>query len=216
MSSSSLPGSRLIRGDALAAPLAAWRAPEVAATAPARAGTRGSAPAPAQVPAEAQKLAWQQGFEQGQAAGREAAVREDRARVAVLERVLDSLTRPLADLDHRVEEELLALVTAVARHVIRREMHQDPGHLVGVLREGLAALPIAADDIRVRLHPDDAAVVQSCLPEADSPRRWRLELDPLLERGGCVIVSNRSQVDERLETRLGRVLATLFSDERHG
>jgi flagellar assembly protein FliH len=213
MNSSSLPGRRLIRGDALAAPLPSWQAPDVALAA---AGPVVDGPAAPRSAEEQRKLAWQQGFEQGQAAGREAVVREDRARVAVLERVLDSLTRPLADLDHRVEEELLALVTAVARHVIRREMHHDPGHLVGVIREGLAALPIAADDIRVRLHPEDAAVVQACLPGSDSPRRWRLELDPLLERGGCVILSSRSQVDERLETRLGRVLATLFSDERHG
>lgn len=212
MSSSSPSGGRLIRADAVAAPLRAWQAPEVAAAA---AVTPAAGVAAGAGDGELQKQAWQQGFEQGQAAGREAAVREDRARVAVLERVLDSLTRPLAGLDHRVEEELLALVTAVARHVIRREMHHDPGHLVGVIREGLAALPIATDDIRVRLHPEDAAVVQACLPESDSPRRWRLELDPLLERGGCVIVSSRSQVDERLETRLGRVLATLFSDERH-
>lgn len=216
MNSSSLPGSRLIRGDALAAPLPSWQAPDVTLAAAGAAGAAGNGPASPRSAEEQRKLAWQQGFEQGQAAGREAAMREDRARVAVLERVLDSLTRPLVDLDHRVEEELLALVTAVARHVIRREMHQDPGHLVGVIREGLGALPMAADDIRVRLHPEDAAVVEACLPESDSPRRWRLELDPLLERGGCVIVSSRSQVDERLETRLGRVLATLFSEERHG
>ena len=216
MSSSSVPGSRLIRGDALAAPLPSWQAPDVTLTATPRAGAAGDGTAVPRSAEEQRKLAWQQGFEQGQAAGREAAGREDRARVAVLERLLDTLTRPLADLDHRIEEELLALVTAVARHVIRREMHQDPGHLVGVIREGLTALPISADDIRVRLHPEDAAVVQACLPESDSPRRWRLELDPLLERGGCVILSSRSQVDERLETRLGRVLATLFSDERHG
>ena len=35
-----------------------------------------------------------------------------------------------------------------------------------------------------------------------------------MDRGGCVIVTPQSQVDGRLETRLGRTIATMFEDER--
>src|SRR5690606_34986517 len=97
-----------------------------------------------------------------------------------------------------------------------------PTHIVGVLREGLAALPVAAGEAVVRLHPDDAAAVRDCLApgdgEASAPtgerRAWRIESDPLIERGGCIIDTDRSSVDARLETRLARAMAALLEDER--
>jgi flagellar assembly protein FliH len=93
-------------------------------------------------------------------------------------------------------------------------VHLDPAHIIGVIREGLAALPLAAGDISVRLHPDDADVVRGCLTENATDRAWRIETDPLLERGGCLINSARSTIDARLETRLARVIASLLEDER--
>src|SRR5690606_36633149 len=88
------------------------------------------------------------------------------ARSAVLGRVLDALARPLEDLDHRVEAELLALVKVLTRQLVRREMNLDPTHIVGVLREGLAALPVSAGDVVVRLYPEDATTVRECLRPA--------------------------------------------------
>lgn len=201
--------SRLIRNDA-AATTVAWRAPDVS-SAGGTAGLRRSGDADLN---GLQQRAWQQGLEEGRAAGIEAGNRELATRIAAVERVLDALARPLEDLDHRVEEELLALVQAVVRQLIRREVHLDPAHIIGVIREGLTALPLAAGDITVRLHPDDAGVVRSCLTENANDRAWRLETDPLLERGGCLITSARSTIDARLDTRLARVIAGLLEDER--
>ncbi len=136
------------------------------------------------------------------------------ARAEALERALDALSRPFEGLDQRFHEEILELVKAVARQLVRREMRLDPTHIVGVVREGLAALPMAAADIVVRMHPDDAQVMRECLASEAGERNWRIEPDPLMERGGCVIATPDSQVDSRLETRLGRVIATMFEDER--
>ena len=49
-------------------------------------------------------------------------------------------------------------------------------------------------------------------PQED--RAWRLETDPLLERGGCLITSPHSTIDARLDARLARVIAGLLEDER--
>jgi flagellar assembly protein FliH len=161
-----------------------------------------------------QQRAWQQGFEQGRTAGMEAGTSELAVRIEAVERILDALARPLEDLDHRVEEELLALVQAVVRQLVRRELQHDPGHLIGIIRDGLAALPLAAGDVVVRLHPTDAEAIRERLADAADNRAWRLETDPLLERGGCLITSPRSNIDARLEARLARVIAGLLEDER--
>jgi flagellar assembly protein FliH len=199
--------SRLIRAGAPASVAVPWLAPDVARPAVAM-------PPAAEDPAAAVRRGYAEGFAAGEAAGREAGSQACAERSAALERVLDALARPLADLDQRVEAELLALVQAVVRQLVRREVSLDPTHVIGVLRAGLAALPLAAGDVVVRLHPDDAAVVRDCLATDGADRAWRIETDPLLERGGCIIAGTRSTVDARLDTRLGRVIAGLLEDAR--
>ncbi len=205
-----MTSSKLIRGSESSAEVLAWRAPEV----PSPGGPGSFRRSDDHDLTALQQRAWQQGFEQGRVAGEEAGLRELVVRIEAVESILDTLARPLEDLDHRVEEELLALVQAVVRQLVRRELHLDPGHLIGVIREGLAALPLASGDVVVRLHPADADAIRERLPVAQDDRAWRLESDPLLERGGCVITSPRSRIDARLEARLARVIARLLEDER--
>jgi flagellar assembly protein FliH len=205
-----MTSSRLIRSGAHSSQVVAWHAPEVP-----NPGGPGSYRRSGDSDLTAvQQRAWQQGFEQGRSAGMEAGTSELATRIEAVERILDALARPLEDLDHRVEEELLALVQAVVRQLVRRELHHDPGHLIGIIRDGLAALPLAAGDVVVRVHPTDAEAIRERLADAADNRAWRLESDPLLERGGCLISSPRSNIDARLEARLSRVIAGLLDDER--
>ena len=205
--------SKLIRSADLTEQCLPWRAPEVSGV-----PMRSSGGMDLQDLRLARQRAASEGFEEGRREGLAAAVKESAVRVAALERVLDSLTRPMASLDQRFYEEVLELVKAVARQLVRREMKLDPTHIVGVIREGLAALPMAATDIIVKLHPDDAATVRECLATGGTAdpgeRSWRVEVDPVMDRGGCLILTPNSQVDGRLETRLGRAIATMFEDER--
>ena len=50
---------------------------------------------------------------------------------------------------------------ALARQIVRRELKTDPTQIIGIIREAIAALPVAARDVRVHLHPEDAAVVRA-------------------------------------------------------
>ncbi|MEO8225014.1 MAG: flagellar assembly protein FliH [Gammaproteobacteria bacterium] len=204
-----MTSSRLIRGDS-DSQVVTWRAPEV----PNPGGPGSFRRSGDQDVTAVQQRAWQQGFDQGRQAGLDAGSQEVAARIEAVETILDALARPLEDLDHRVELELLALVQAVVRQLVRREMHADPGHLIGVIRECLAALPLASGDVVVRMHPADAEAIRERLVETSGDRAWRLESDPLLERGGCLVTSPRSTIDARLDARLTRVIARLLEDER--
>lgn len=200
--------TKLIRSHDVDAGCLPWQAPEVSGpTVRNRAGSLDD------VRAERQK-AMREGFEEGRRAGLEAARKDVATRAQALEKALDALSRPFEELEQRFLEEVVELVRAVARQLLRREMRLDPTHIVGVVREGLAALPMASADIVVRMHPEDAAVMRECLATDGSERSWRIETDPIMERGGCIVVTPQSQVDGRLETRLGRTIATMFEDER--
>ena len=201
-------GTRLIRSDEIADGCLPWRAPEVSGPT-----TRANAATLDDARAERAK-AMRDGFEEGRRAGLEAARQEVGSRAQALEKALDSLSRPFEALEQRFLVEIVELVRAVSRQLVRREMHLDPTHIVGVVREALAALPMAATDVVVRLHPDDAAVMRECLSADSGGRGWRIDPDPLVERGGTIVVTPQSQIDGRLDTRLARTIATLFEDER--
>ena len=74
---------------------------------------------------------------------------------------------------------------------------------------------VAAREVRVILHPEDAAVVRQNLAPTESERAWTIIEDPLLmARGGCQITTATSRIDARLETRLAAILSELMGNER--
>ena len=81
-------------------------------------------------------------------------------------------------------------------------------------REGLP-LPVAMRDVRVHLHPEDAAVVKQHLAPTENERAWTIIEDPVMARGGCQIATATSRIDARLEARLGGILSELLGTERH-
>jgi len=160
--------------------------------------------------AEAHKEAFQQGLDEGRQAGRaEVSVQVER-----LSGMFDELAKPFETLDAEVERELLTLSMALARQIVRRELKTDPTQIIGIIREAIAALPAAARDVRVHLHPEDAAVVRDHLAPTESERAWTMIEDPVMSRGGCKIHTATSRLDARLETRLASILSELLGSER--
>jgi flagellar assembly protein FliH len=162
-----------------------------------------------------QEEAYKEAFAQGLAEGRDAGRTEIRAQVERLAGMFHDLAKPFEVLDADVERELLTLAMALARQIVRRELKTDPTQIIGIIREAIAALPVAAREVRVHLHPEDAAIVRENLAPTESERAWVIVEDPVMARGGCQITTATSRIDARLETRLGAILSELLGTERH-
>ena len=169
-----------------------------------------------------EREAWEQGFAAGRTAGRAAALTEQerltqelRARVQRLDGLLELCSRPLAELDEQVLRQLATLAGAIARQLVRRELRTQPEQIIAVIRETVALLPAAARDVRIHLHPEDAALVRERLVEPAAERAWTLIEDPVITRGGCRISSENSSIDAQVETRLGAAIAAVLGDERN-
>ncbi|NNE60034.1 MAG: flagellar assembly protein FliH [Woeseia sp.] len=162
-----------------------------------------------------QKEAYDEAYAQGHAAGLEAGTKEIAERVARLDALLVAQAKPLSDVDEIVEQQIVELAMSVARKLFRRELKQDPGHIVGVVREAVGLLPVASRDVQVRLHPDDAALIRDALAAPDGEQAWTLVEDPLIDRGGCRIISETSQVNAENSARLEALIAAISGDERH-
>jgi flagellar assembly protein FliH len=157
------------------------------------------------------------GYEDGIAAGRaemQGRINELNARIARLDSILRLLARPLEQLDGEVEKQLTMLALTVGKQMVRRELKTDPAQVIAVIRESVARLPAAARDIRVHLNPEDATVVREFLSTPSADRAWSIVEDPALQRGGCVVRTDTSQLDARLDSRLNAIVSAALGDER--
>ncbi len=167
-----------------------------------------------------QKQAYTEGHDRGYRDGHEKGLAKGetdvRQKAETFQELIQTLDTPLDELDEQVIEQTAQLAMAVARQIIRRELHADPGQVVAVVRDALKALPGMARKIRVSLHPDDAVLVREVLSlhDDDDSQTWRMIEDPLLDRGGCKINSENSTIDASVEMRLQRVITGIMGGER--
>ncbi|HHJ17167.1 MAG TPA: flagellar assembly protein FliH [Gammaproteobacteria bacterium] len=199
--------SRILSGS-VAADCQAWHVPEV------ESGQSGNQPMTARQLEEIQEQARQEGFQQGLGEGREAGMQVLRERIDLLEQVVQSLDGPLQKLDDAVEQQLVQLAMLVARQLVRRELKVDPGQVVGVVREALAALPIAARNVQLALHPEDAEMVREVLSLHEEEQSIHIIDDPVQDRGGCKVLTSTSQIDASVESRLNAVIANVLGGLR--
>jgi flagellar assembly protein FliH len=157
----------------------------------------------------------------GKAAGLAAAQAEIAARTrdlvsatAALHSALESLSRPLGQVDEQVHEQIVLLAVAVARGLVRRELRADPTQIIGIVRDTVGLLPISARSVRVVLHPEDASIVRERLASPGVELAWTIAEDPVLSRGDCRVCTEFAQIDARLESRLNAAVSALLGDER--
>ncbi len=181
-----------------------WELPAVTS----RAG-RGAAPTVEQIE-EIQRQAYAEGFERGHQDSITAAGQK----LQQFEKLMAALHEPFVDLDHQVEQEIALLATAIARRLVRRELKTDPGQIVAVVREAISVLPAAARNVRVQLHPDDAALVRELLSLDETEGSWRVVEDPILGRGDCKVMTETSKVDATVESRLNALFAAMLGGNR--
>ncbi|MDR3445579.1 MULTISPECIES: flagellar assembly protein FliH [unclassified Dyella] len=156
----------------------------------------------------------EQAREEGYAAGHAQGMAEARdvlqERMQRLDALLESAARPLRSMDELVELELARLAMTVARQVLAHELRTAPDLVVEAVRQAALALPSATGNLRVRLHPDDLALLRS-LDMVES--HWQLLPDNSLQRGDCLLESERSRLDARVETRLAAVVDAVLGAE---
>jgi flagellar assembly protein FliH len=167
---------------------------------------------------EMQKQAYQEAYEQGRKEGFEyghrEALEQGRKHLEQLEALISALDEPLKQMDDQVEQEILELVLATVKQLVRREVKNDPGQIIGVVREALSILPVSSRNVRLVLHPDDAQLVREIYDVSEKEIGWTIVEDPVLEQGGCKVLTEVSQVDATLESRLSTLIAQLMGSER--
>lgn len=154
------------------------------------------------------------GFAQGRAEGE----RAERARLGPAVRAAEEAITAINEADAHwtgaVEENLVTLALAMARHLVDREVAEDPEVIERLVRRALEAFPVD-QPVQVRVHPDDLALIRELRDERPAAAFGRQESqtvwhpDARISRGGCLVEGRDRIVDGRIETALERIYRRL-------
>lgn len=194
---------------------AAWAPPRVSGP---LVTFRGRNPDASELEKEARAIA-EAGFQRGRSEGLAAAAAEIQAkqrqldeRIAMLDRVLRELARPLERLDEHAVQELTTLAIRIGGELARRELAIDPAQITEIIRLASAELSLARRELRVYLHPQDLQAVRARLDALRGEDMWILIESAEVGRGGCRLVVGDSRIDATLDERLRLIIEQSLGD----
>jgi flagellar biosynthesis/type III secretory pathway protein FliH len=172
-------------------------------------------PAPANATPAADPVgdAFALGFASGRLVGEQAERARLRSTLRAAEEALEAINAADARWTGAAEENLVALATAMARHIIERELAVDSSIVRKLVGRALAEFPID-QPLRLRVHPDDLANIEALgmLDDADDAlhaERLAWVGDARVSRGGCVVEGRERILDGRIEPALERIYRRL-------
>lgn len=198
----------ILSADSVSAQAAPWAMPNFDAMLRARSTPPPSAQHLEDIEAEAAREGHARGYADGYSQGAAAA----RAEAQKLKSLLEHMAAPVAELDAKTEQALVALTLELARRLVQQELATDPVKVLGIVRDAVGHLAQPARALRVKLHPDDARVVAEHLDTEVREDKWLIVADRSLMPGDCVVESDSARVDARLDTRQAQLAQRLLGE----
>lgn len=166
----------------------------------------------AQAEQEGRERGYKEGLEKGYAEGEKKGLQKGEQKAygeikAALESqkqrfqtIADALFDPLKTQDASLENTILDMAVHLAKHLLNRELTEDPSSLFHLVERAVGSLPAGAKNIRVYLHPDDVELAHEAF--AHLGRNWNFFPEAHLSRGGCRVETDQSLVNYSVEQRL--------------
>ena len=149
----------------------------------------------------------EQAREEGYQTGFKSGKHDLEAHLQTIEDMIERLNQPMLLLTDTVEQALVTLVKAIARNVIHREIQTNPEHILKVVKGAKNLLPVVNEDITLIIHPEDFAL----LPEKII-KKWQIEEDSSIERGGCYLETKTSRIHATLQSQIDHVFNQVFGE----
>lgn len=131
----------------------------------------------------------------------------------LVQAMLSGFARQRRDFLTELQPYVVRIAVEVARRIVRRELRTDPGMVTRTVGAALEQVATASE-ARVRVHPLDAQVLQESIreivPAPDEAAALKIVPDGSIERGGCVVESDRGIVDARLQTQFEEMQSRLL------
>ena len=173
----------------------------------------GDAEGLAQGLAEGREQGLAEGWAQGHAEGLKTGLTEGAEAARAEAARIHELTRTVADaldaLEADVGQSLITLSVSIAEQVLHSALEARPEYLNELVKDIMRLSPEGEASLKLRVHPQDAAMLEQALASETETPRYRLVGDERITRGGCIAETALGSIDATLETRWKRAIATL-------
>jgi len=151
----------------------------------------------------------QQGYDEGYQAGHQAGQALAAQEAEQLRALAHGSANALESLHEDLGQAIVALSIKIAEQVLRSTLQAYPDKLLDVVHDILQIEQGKEAALKLRLNPDDLALVRQYLDSEGVGAAWRLVPDSAIERGGCIADTALGSIDASLRTRWHRVVAAL-------
>ncbi len=152
-----------------------------------------------------EQQAYERGFRAGGQAGREAGLKEVERNYQVLLPLIAEMKHLKEVLLVTVEQDIMVMALAVAKHVVRIELSQNQEVVLGYVREAIKRVG-PTETILVRVHPKDVGCLtgeHSKLLKSTEGLKWlKVEGDARLGPGECVVEAQDRIIDAQVDSQV--------------
>lgn len=156
--------------------------------------------------------AYAEGYRRGEAAGLEAFEARVADSIDIFHNAAQAIREAHQQFLTELEPEVLALCASIADRIIQRELRTDDTLVRDIVMRALTKMTDRRK-LTIKVNSDDlenirefAAVITQSFAECVD---LKVEADPAISRGGCLIDSPADQADARIETMFNELLTEL-------
>lgn len=157
---------------------------------------------------KAYQEAYQLGLDEGRTEAFQQTHREIVEKLETLEALLNNVAEMKKDLVGFNETHLVKLAYHMAKKLAMKELVEDPTTLVEVLKTAVARVQ-EEEDVVLRISEQQHEFISTLRTESkrelDFLKNVKIEADPTITPGGCVIQTNYGEIDARIEERLSNL-----------
>jgi flagellar assembly protein FliH len=151
---------------------------------------------------EIKEAAFQKGFLEGKRVGYESGSKKANSVIASLNATLGQLENIRKESYREIEEEVARLALSIARKVVCHEVNTSRKTVACLAREALSQVDNPAK-IKIKLSPDDLQFIDDTRSQLSRFLRHvdhiHFEADESIQSGGCLIETDRGDIDARIE-----------------
>lgn len=154
---------------------------------------------------------FRQGRDEGFAKGQEAGIASGSDMVTTqadrFRHLADMLANPLRELDETVTDEIVYLISRLAKVILKRELKGDAEWLKQSIEKAVTLLPEAKNGAEISLSENDYALMVAVIGrDYMNQQKWNLVSSPNLEDGDIAVNTKVSSVQWRINDRIDALL----------
>ena len=151
-----------------------------------------------------EREAYQRGFAEGKNLGKDQAAAELQPVLERLSRSLSEIAAMRPHMRREAEKDLVTLAIAIARRVLHRELTLDPQSIEVLIKVALDRLELR-ELCKVRIHPEQEAVIRKLLDRFSSAHKIEIITDKALQVGDVLLETEHGSIDASVDAQLNEI-----------